>query len=114
MTDKQNVTLRAKDGSTGECAVLETKDGKVTVEHVTSKKKYTMTEAVFKSSTVEQLDESSMHPAAAIWPNQMVRVYEKNTNKQVDQGLVTKVNPGSIFIHTEEYKKDGYSFLVLA
>jgi hypothetical protein len=61
----------------------------------------------------EVIDESSHHPSAAIWANQMIRVYDKDTNKQVDQGLVSKVTAESIFIATEEYNREKFEFLVL-
>jgi hypothetical protein len=52
-------------------------------------------------------------PAVAIWKNQMVRVFQKGTNKKVDTGLVQQVTAKSIFIGSEEYAKDGYDFMIL-
>jgi hypothetical protein len=60
------------------------------------------------------VSESAHTPPAAIWRNQLVRVYEKGTNVQVDTGLVTEVSGTAIKVQGEEYAKDAYDFLVMA
>jgi len=114
MQDKQ-VTLKAADGSTGVCKVLENKGGKVRVRHVDSGKEYTLSEASFKKSLVkDQIDEAWTMPAPVVQRGQLVRVYEKNTNKQVDTGVVTEAGRDYIKIGEERYRRDQYSWLVLA
>lgn len=114
MQDKK-VTLKAADGSTGVCKILESKDGKVRVQHVDSGKEYTLSESAFNSSIVkEQMDEAWTMPAPVVQRGQLVRVYEKNTNKQVDTGVVTEAGRDYIKIGEEQYQRDQYSWLVLA
>jgi hypothetical protein len=65
--------------------------------------------------TVTEANTDSQHtPGPAIWRNQLVQVRKKNTNEQVDSGLVTMVDGEKVCIGENEYPKDQYSFMVLA
>lgn len=108
----EQVTLKAADGSIGKCTVLESKDGKVKVQHVESKKTYILSESVYKESIVAE-SVHTHHPAASVWKGQMVQVFEKDTQSKVDYGMVTQVTNESIFVNDEEYKTDSHDFLAL-
>ena len=60
------------------------------------------------------VEASNHHPAAAIWRNQMVSVYEKDTQTKIDTGLVTEVTSDEIAIGTERYGRDKFDFQILA
>lgn len=111
----KEVTLKAADGSMGVCKVLENAGGKVRVQHIDSGKEYTLSESVYQSSLVkDKLGEAWTMPAPVVQRGQLVRVYEKNTNKQVDTGIVTEAGRDYIKIGDEQYQREQYSWLVLA
>ncbi len=67
-----------------------------------------------KKAVTEANTDSQHTPGPAIWRNQLVQVRKKNTNEQVDSGLVTMVDGEKVCIGENEYPKDQYSFMVLA
>lgn len=106
----ETVVLKAKDGSTGKCQVLENANGNVKVKHIKSGKEYQLSESAYKQSLVE----AYTMPAVVVQVGQMVAVFEKNTNKKVDTGVVTKADRESVTICGESYDRDEYSWMVLA
>jgi hypothetical protein len=105
----ETVTLKAKDGTTGQVVIAEHKDGKVTVKYGNNKS-HTMSEKVFQESVVA---EPSHMPFKSVWKNQFVQVIERGSQKRVDSGLVSEVTADAVFICGEKYEGDKYDFLTI-